>query len=98
MISEPRSVKTVNELMFYCLLFGNNQPALQTLLISSTRARSPIVILPQYLPLRPPLTKFVFNFVLAKDHLAPSLADAHASAGAGAGADAGSAPPPPVLQ
>jgi hypothetical protein len=38
------------------------------------------------------LTKFVLDFVLAEDHLAPSLADAHAGAGAG------SAPPPPLLQ
>src|ERR1700735_1896790 len=42
-------------------------------------------------PLRPSLTKFVLDFVLAEDYLAHSLADAHAGAGAGAG----SAPPPP---
>jgi hypothetical protein len=47
-------------------------------------------------PLRPSLTKFVLDFVLAEDYLAPSLADAHAGAGAGAGA--GSAPPPPLLR
>lgn len=34
------------------------------------------------------LTKFVLDFVLGEDHLAPSLADAHAGAG--------SAPPPPL--
>jgi hypothetical protein len=94
-LSEPRSVKIVNELMYYCPLFVDNQPALYTLLVLSACVRSSILIFPQHSPILPfglSLTKFVLDFVLAEDHLAPSLADAHAGAGAG------SAPPPPLLQ
>jgi len=81
--------------MYYRLLFVDNQPALYTLLVLSARVRSPILIFPQNSPFRPfalSLTKFVLDFVLVEDHLAPSLADAHAGAGAG------SAPPPRLLQ
>jgi hypothetical protein len=65
-LSEPRSVKTVNELRFYRLLFVDNQPSLYTLLVLSARARLPILIFPQHSPLRPSLTKFVLGFVLAE--------------------------------
>ena len=75
-------MKTVNELMFYCLLFGDNQPTLHTLLVLSARARSAVLIFPQHQPLRPSLTKFMLNFILVEDHQASSLADFHAGASA----------------